>query len=391
MQLLKKFKKSVSYLLVGALLIAGCFVSSLPVGAASYQQQIADLESKQSQLKSKISSIKDDISEQENLKSALQEQIDVVQEQIDLYNSQISSIESKISEIEAKKAVKENELEASKKAFLSRLRAMYISGDNSVLSVLLTADDFGDYLYQDQLLASVTEYDNNVMEKLKDDINEIADLEKQAEEEKSEIESLKSSVTSKQAELGNSMKQLNSVISGLESDKSDLEDQLAEYADQVDALEEKIQAEASKNQSSSGGGTSNVVYSGGQFTWPCPGYYYISSNYGYRWGRLHKGVDIAGSNIYGKAIVAAADGVVSFSGYDSGGYGNYVMINHGNKDGNNYMTLYGHMSSIAASSGQYVSAGQTIGYVGSTGYSTGPHLHFEIRVNGTAQNPLSFF
>lgn len=390
-------KKIISVMLVLTVVFAGCISCEFAVGAKSYKEQISDLEKKQADAKAKISSLNNDISKQEELKKALQEQIDAVQEQIDTYNSKISEIEQKISEIESKKADKEAELESSKQSFLSRLRAMYISGDSSGLSILLTADDFGQYLYQDQLLASVTKYDNETMEKLKNDIEEIANLEKQAEAEKTEVEAIKSTVTSKQAELGNSMKQLNSVIGGLQSDKADLEDDLKEYAASVDALEEKIKAEASKSSGSSGGSSSggsgnagNIKYNG-QFTWPVPGYFYISSNFGPRWGRTHKGVDIAGSNIYGKPIVAAASGVVSYVGYDAAGYGYYVMINHGNKDGKNYITLYGHMSRTAASTGQTVSAGQTIGYVGSTGRSTGPHCHFEIRVNGTAQNPLSFF
>ena len=120
--------------------------------------------------------------------------------------------------------------------------------------------------------------------------------------------------------------------------------------------------------------------------WPCPGFYYISSYVGPRWGRTHNGLDIAGSNIYGQPIVAARAGTVIDAGWNSGGYGNYVMINHG--DG--FITIYGHMSSVASYTGQSVSAGQVIGYVGNTGRSTGPHLHFEVRLNGSVEDPLDF-
>ena len=109
----------------------------------------------------------------------------------------------------------------------------------------------------------------------------------------------------------------------------------------------------------------------------------VTSEFGPRWGGFHPGIDIAPG--YGTPIEAAKDGVVAFAGWMSG-YGNFVIIDHGG----GFATAYGHQSRLAVSDGQVVSAGQVIGYVGSTGFSTGPHLHFEIRVNGTAVNPRSY-
>ena len=151
------------------------------------------------------------------------------------------------------------------------------------------------------------------------------------------------------------------------------------------------------NNDDNGGGNTTPSGSGG-FTWPCPGYYTISSTFGNRWGTTHGAIDIAGGNA-GAAIVAAKGGTVvrvvtgcshnypkSGSCGCGGGYGNYVIIQH---DGT-YSTLYGHMASVSVSVGQTVSAGQTIGYVGSTGFSTGFHLHFEVRVNGTKVDPMQY-
>lgn len=389
MRLPKLPVRFLSLMLAAVLVTVATLTCSITAGASSYQSQINELEEKQQALKSKIAALQDDIDEQEALKAALQEEIDVVQQQIDVYNAQIEDLQDEIREMEAEKGQKQSELEESKQTFLARIRAMYIAGNSSVLAVLLSADDFADYLYQNELLASVTEYDNKVMDQLRDDIAEIDRLEAKVEEEQQEIRSLKSVVDQKRAELGNNMKSLNAVIDKLENQQSELEFDVAEYQEQIDALEAKIAAaaEAAKQQSIQ----NSIKYDGSQFIWPTPGYYYITSGYGYRWGRLHKGVDIAGSNIYGTPIVAAADGVVSLVDYNDGGYGYYVMINHGNNGGNNYVTLYAHMSSQAAYVGQKVSAGDVIGYVGSTGRSTGPHCHFEIRVNGTAQNPMNFF
>lgn len=389
-----KLVKTVVSFVVTLSLVLTCFSANLlSAGAASYREKINELESKQAKVKEQISSLKSDISDQEKLKDALQDEIDTVQAQIDVYNGQLTEVENRLSEIEAQKEQKQNDLENTKQTFMTRLRAMYVSGDNSMLNVLLSANDFGDFLYRDQLLSSVTDHDNAIMEQLKADIKAVEELETQANEEKQEIQSIKSEVDAKRAELGDRMKEMNAVISELEGQKSGLEDQLDEYAAAIDEFEAKIQAEAAaaakKNSSSA---SQNPSYSGGAkpnaggWVWPCPGFYYISSYVGPRWGRTHNGLDIAGGSIYGKPIVAARAGTVIDAGWNSGGYGNYVMINHG--DG--FITIYGHMSSVAASNGQSVSAGQVIGYVGNSGRSTGPHLHFEVRLNGSVEDPLDY-
>ena len=340
--------KTVVSFVVTLSLVLSCFSANLlSAGAASYREKINELESKQAKVKEQISSLKSDISDQEKLKDALQDEIDTVQAQIDVYNGQLTEVENRLSEIEAQKEQKQNDLENTKQTFMTRLR----------------------------------------------DIKAVEELETQANEEKQEIQSIKSEVDAKRAELGDRMKEMNAVISELEGQKSGLEDQLDEYAAAIDEFEAKIQAEAAaaaKNNNSSA--SQSPSYSGGAkpnaggWVWPCPGFYYISSYVGPRWGRTHNGLDIAGGSIYGKPIVAARAGTVIDAGWNSGGYGNYVMINHG--DG--FITIYGHMSSVAAYNGQSVSAGQVIGYVGNSGRSTGPHLHFEVRLNGSVEDPLDY-
>ena len=126
--------------------------------------------------------------------------------------------------------------------------------------------------------------------------------------------------------------------------------------------------------------------------WPVPGYYNVTSYYGQRWGRLHGGIDIASAGIEGKPIVAVADGVVLSAGYNTGGFGNWVMINHGTYNGKQYSTICAHMKwTPAVKTGQSVKAGQVIGYVGNTGRSYGNHCHFEVRVNGSRTNPMNYF
>ena len=142
----------------------------------------------------------------------------------------------------------------------------------------------------------------------------------------------------------------------------------------------------SSSSSSSNSSSSYTTGSSGMFAWPLPYTHTLTSTFGTRWGRLHGGLDIADGGVYGQPIYASASGTVTFSGGDNSGYGNYVIIDHGS----GYTTLYGHCSSLVAVTGQYVNQGDLIGYVGSTGNSTGPHFHFEIRLNGEKMDPLGY-
>lgn len=144
--------------------------------------------------------------------------------------------------------------------------------------------------------------------------------------------------------------------------------------------------ESSSSSESSSSTSSASSYGSGSFIWPLPYTHNLTSTFGTRWGRLHGGLDISAGGVYGQPIIAADSGTVILAGNQGDGYGNYVIIDHGN----GYKTLYGHMSSVAAYTGQQVAQGEVIGYVGSTGNSTGSHLHFEIRVNDVQTDPLQF-
>lgn len=380
------FRKTISLLMVVVLSV--CVCSFAPItNAATAKEQIAELEKKQQAIKNQIASLQNDINKQEKLKKPLQDQIDNLQAQIDIYNNEITGYENEISKLREQQGKIEADLQTKKDLFLKRVRALYISGStNTQISILLGADDFSNFLYQDQVLESITKYDNKIMEELRKDIEDLEKVKSGINDKKAEVEKVKATVVSKQSVLNDAIKQYNTIIGKLEDKKDDLNDTLKNYQNQIDNLEKEIGGAINNSSSSS------IKYDGSKFKWPCPNYYYISSPFGPRWGRNHNGVDIAGSAIYGKPIVASADGQVSLASYNSGGYGNYVMINHGkDSSGTNYTTLYAHMSSRAVSTGQWVTKGQIIGYVGSTGYSTGPHLHFEIRVNGTPKNPLNWF
>lgn len=396
----KKFKRFLAVILSVAAVLSTFSVADISAATKSeLQNSISKLESQSKKLESQIKSLQGEINAQQKLKSAIEQKISVVQQQINLCNSEISKINSKISANKKEINAKNQEIEADKLAFKKRLRAIYMSGSNSDIQILLGAEDFSDFLQLSQLTASVSARDKLLLEKLVAAIKVLE--EKQAENEKllNEQVEIKAIVTKKQKELQSENSQIQSVINEIDSTQNSLESQNANIEKQIKQYEKTLAS------MSSAGGTS-FVYDGGDFLWPVPGHFGISagfqSNDAVHRGR-HNGIDIAGGGISGKPIIAISDGVVVQSNNScshnykksgscgcGGGYGNYVTINHGTKDGKTYVVTYGHMSRIAVSGGT-VKKGQTIGYVGSTGWSTGYHLHFGIAVNGAWVNPMRYY
>ncbi len=358
---------------------------------SDYQQYIKELEAEQKEIEKKIASLKADEKKQEELKSALVKRVSNLQAQINAINQRIADLDAQIVELENSIEVKTLELENTKYTFRQRLRAIYMSGgaESSSIALLMSAENLEDLLTKTELTKNISAYDSALMQKIVDDMKVIEADKLRVSDLRSEQEASKVSLNSKKAELSKQISDINCTLAGLDG-------QIGELQNKSDELEkaQKEYEEAIKNAQNVG---ADQKYDG-DFAWPCPGYYYISSPYGYRthpltgkW-KLHKGVDIAGSNIKGKPIVAAADGIVSIATYNTGGYGYYVMVNHGTgDDGNKYVTLYAHMTKYIVKVGQYVKKGQTIGYVGTSGASKGYHLHFEIRVDGNTTDPMKYY
>lgn len=373
-------KSALCLLLCGVVAASTAFTA----GAAS-QSDLNKLKNEAKELENKISALEKDAKKQEELKKELQKKIDNTEKQIALCSQQISGLDSEIDTKEEEIGRKSAELEENKELFKQRIRAMYMSGGTNDLQVLLGADDFADYLVKAELSRSVSEHDNQLMEEIVSAISVVEEEKAAVEAKKQERTAAKKELSSQRSALKADLAAANKVIASIDQAKDKAEDEKSEKEAAIKKVEDQIASAAKQSVNT------NIKFTGNGFGWPCPGYYGISSGFKWRWGRQHKGIDIAGSGISGRPIVAAEAGTVTVAGYNNGGYGNYVMINHGNKNGSNYITLYGHMSSYIVSSGQSVSKGQTIGYVGSTGRSTGPHLHFEVRVNGTAVDPTRFF
>lgn len=394
-----RFKKTVIALLCLSFLFMtavnpGDNMSEVKVSAATtseYQDKISDLEEQRKQIESEISDLKSDKKDQKKLSNALEQKIDNLQTQINVCNNQLTECEKQIAELEQNIVDKNNELAEAKFAFKQRLRAIYMSGgmETSNLMLLLSSDNLAELLNKTELAKCVSAYDRALAQKIKNDIDDIESSKAKIDELKAEQEAVKADLTGKKKELNQEVSVIDASIDKISSKIGSKESQIKAIDKAVAEYEAAIKAAQSIGK--------DQVYDG-KFTWPIPGYYTVTSPYGYRYHpitgvyKFHKGTDISGGNIKGKPIVAMADGVVSIASYNSGGYGNYVMVNHGTgSDGKSYVTLYAHMTKYCVSVGQSVKRGQTIGYVGTTGASTGYHLHFEVRVDGNTTNPMSYF
>ncbi|XOQ43074.1 MAG: Murein hydrolase activator EnvC [Clostridium sp.] len=387
--------------LLAAVLAASLLVLSVPAVQPAEASTLSELQQKQSELKQKkaevdaqLQELKNDKTKKLQYKEALLSQINTVEAQIDNLNDQIASLNSDISEKEQQIAQKQKDIDADIEKLKERLYAIYLTGDASTLEIILNAENLMDLADKTEVLQAITEHDTQLINRLKEEMQSIADQKAEIEKQRDAVAANKKEYDQKQAELTELVNEVNQTIAELSEDESaaealskELAQQEAEAAAAIDEWYAQYYASLGEGNSNSGGYVST-----GNFTWPLPSCTTITSGYGARWGTFHKGIDISRAGIYGAAIVAADSGKVIQAGYGQygtgyGGYGNVVAIDHGG----GYSTLYGHMSRVAVSVGQYVTKGQVIGYVGSTGQSTGPHLHFEIRVNGVAKNPMNWF
>lgn len=391
---------------------------------SAYEEKIKAAESKISSLKGDMSKTKDYITELDAQISDYEAQIRLMQEDIDAYQSDIDKLQADIDtknakikelgdEIEKNRKEIENlrsQIEEKKNELKAQVRSIYMSGETSSLEVLLCSEDFSDFLIKQQYVSSLAEYEQSLIDAINDTVKQINELNEQIQDQSDKIEAAKAEVTKQQSEVKEKQAvvkeqqdEVDSKQSIVESKRSEAKNQLNEltssankyqtsieqYEKDIKALEAQIQQELS-NKGSSGNGS---LTGGGKLQWPL--HYsgcYISSGMVGRVNPVtgksetHGGIDICVSGgSYGKAISAAASGTVITASYHYS-YGNYVMIDHGN----GLATLYAHCSSLAVGAGQSVSAGQTIAYVGDTGYVSGPHLHFEVRVNGSRVNPLNY-
>ena len=391
-------KRAAAFFLVFALLLSTQVYSTASASSLTdLQQKQSELKEKQSEVASELAKLKDDKSQQEAYKNALTEQINTVQKQIDNYNDEIDALNQDITDKETQIADKQKTIDSDFEKLKERLRALYMTGEASNIEIILNAKSIMDLEDKTVAVKAITEHDTQLIDNLKDEMAEVQEHE--IKENKQQVSNAKTELDSKQSELSSLVEESNKAIAALseqeqsarsESDKLAAEKKAADNA--IDQWYKDYYASLSSAGTSGSGG----YVSTGNFLWPVPSCTTITSGYGWRdignGQEFHKGIDISRSGIYGAPIVAADSGTVIQAGWGNygtgyGGYGYVVAVDHGG----GYSTLYGHMSRVAVSKGSQVTKGQVIGYVGSSGQASGAHLHFEIRVNGVAQNPMKWF
>lgn len=389
--------KILSFLTSLAILVSIVGITPVSASEQSIRKEIEQLQEQQRDQQAKIDSLKKDASKQKELQNAIQQKMALVQQEIDACNRQIAEINSKIAANKAEIEKKNTEIDNNKLAFKKRLRAIYMSNTGSQVQVLLGADDFSQFLELSQLTASVSARDKKMIEEIVAAVKVLEEKQKENNKLLEDQMTVKSSISKKQQELKAQSDEIQSVISKINSDTKDAQADKKATEDAIKAKEAEL-APFLKNASNT-----NIVYDGGQFLWPTT-VTTISSGWGARWGTMHRGVDIS-NGTFGNPIYAIADGTVEYtintcphnwrktsSCGCGGGYGRYAIINHGRgSDGVVYKSLYGHMSNVVVSTGQSVKKGQIIGYMGCTGYSTGPHLHLEIWTDGYRGDPMKFY
>lgn len=345
--------------------------------------QYQELEEQQQQIQAQIDEAKSEKDKYLAEKNQLNGQIDNTQAQINVLTDKITLLDNMIAENDATIADLEEEIDKDYDIFRQRARASYMAGDSSTISLLLGADSFSDFLMKADITARVAENDREIIAGLEQNITELQALQEENEANKADLDASKGTLAEKQDQLNSQVTQIQGQIEDIdalqreyEANKAEIDKMMAQVQSEINAIYDSYESQGE--------------YTGGIMTWPLPGFTGITSYYGWRFNNtdFHTGIDISGANVYGSNIVAAADGVVIKANetYVQGvGYGRYLIIDHGG----NISTLYGHTSQLLVSEGDHVTRGQVIAKVGSTGWSTGPHLHFEVRENGTAVNPLS--
>ena len=328
---------------------------------------------------------------QSELSTSLQ-QIQELGDKITEYENQYNDLKNQVAEMEANIAVidadinkVQAEYDRKENLLKKRMVALYKAGDATYLDVLLSSSSIVDFLSKYYMLEKIIDYDTDLMKELEVEKNSIENKKQEQEKKKADLKVAKAKAGQMQILMENNKMLQENYSAKLTTEEATLNEQILQYKQEQEEIERQIQAAINWS------GDLAIQYKGGVMIWPVGvNGTYITSPFGNRLHpiqgvyKYHSGIDIGNAG-YGAPVLAAADGVVTYAGVMSG-YGNCVMINHGS----GIVTLYGHGQTIYATLGQTVKQGDVIMAVGSTGNSTGPHLHFEVRKDGVATSPIPF-
>lgn len=370
------------------LCIVLAFIIICTYATTIYAEELTDLQKQQEELQNQIEQSNDELNEvqsqlSENLKQIekLDEKIADSEQKMEELNSEISTLQTSIDEIKAQLEVAEKKYEEQKNIMEKRLIAIYESGETKYIDVLLKSKDISEFLSNYYLINEITSVDKELLNEVESQKKTIDLAKQKLEKEQEKLTTDLQNQTKTSTVLENTKTLRQNYISRLSDEEKAKQAQIDEMTKQYDEVNKQILELAKQGL--------DTEYIGGVLAWPVPGYTKISSNYGMRVHpitgqyKLHTGVDISAP--MGANFVAANDGIVTKAGYNTA-YGNMVIIDHGG----GISTLYAHGSEILVTVGQTVKRNDPILKVGSTGYSTGPHAHFEVRINGVVTNPIEY-
>jgi len=373
-----------------------CLSLVLQVAAVTQEELEAEydrLDGEISDLQSEINQLNKDKKNKEAAKKKIDQQIAALKSQINVLERKIDTIQANIRSTKKEIETKETEIVDSELLLRQRLKAQYMTPEANTLTTILGCTSYSEMLRQVDNMVRIAQNDNELIETLTKEKEALVEKKAKLERDKASVEASQALLADKRATLNSESTRLQGVIQDINDDKQSAQSDINTLKKEQQKLEEQIQAiiEANKSpENSYDDDTSKLLF-------PVNWSYRISAPYGYSsayGSAFHTGIDVARpygtASILGKPIRAAASGKVISVIYSNSGYGYHLLIDHGA----GLYTLYAHCSSIAVKSGQYVQRGQTISYIGSTGNSTGPHLHFEVRTTsryGSHVNPMKYF
>lgn len=394
---------AVSMVLIPAASYPASSLSEAQREKAALEKELADAQKLVNGLKDSKDDIKEKVRQLDGQLTTISGRIIGLEQELSQMGAQIEDTKQELADVQA-------DADRQYERMKQRIKYMYENGSSmTMFEALLTSGSIADFINQAEYINQITQYDRAMLTKYQETKQQVEDSRQLLESGYDQLADLKAQVQAEQDAV-------QKLLAAKESELSDVEGDLSSAQADADAVAAEIQAqkdiiaqiqaqeakreaarkaaeEAAKNQTSAGEVTPPVPeepsYNGGAFMWPCPSSTRVTSDYGTRLSPTagassnHKGLDIGAA--FGSAIVAAADGTVAYAGYNSG-MGNYVMLSHG--DG--LYTVYGHCSALLVSTGDTVGAGQTIAQVGSTGISTGNHLHFGVSKDGAYVSPWNY-